>query len=128
MAILSKSVLIVDDNAYVRRALRQLFEHETDFVVCGEAQDGEEAIRKAQTLRPELIVMDLSMPVMNGLDAARLIQQSFPKVPIILFSEHAGAFIRQDAQAAGITALVSKEQHASTLIGTARDLIKNAAA
>jgi len=69
-----KSVLIVDDSAYVRQALCELFKREGDFEVCGEAENGKDAIKKAQELRPDLIVLDLSMPVMNGFDAARTLK------------------------------------------------------
>ncbi|MGD1080531.1 MAG: response regulator [Candidatus Sulfotelmatobacter sp.] len=60
-----KSVLIVDDSAYIRQALCELFKREADFEVCGEAENGKAAIKKAQELRPDLIVLDLSMPVMD---------------------------------------------------------------
>ena len=65
------NVLIVDDNPAVRRALRALFESDTAFDVCGEAENGREGLEKAIQLRPDLVVIDLSMPVMNGLDASR---------------------------------------------------------
>ncbi len=70
-----KSVLIVDDNAFIRQALCELFKKEADFEVCGEAENGKKAIEKARELRPDLIVLDLSMPVMNGFDAARVCVQ-----------------------------------------------------
>ena len=69
---MAKTVLIVDDNAFVRRALCALFKSQEDFEVCGEAGNGREAITKARRLHPDLIVLDLLMPVMNGLDAARV--------------------------------------------------------
>jgi len=66
---LAKTILIVDDNFYIRREVGKLFKRESDFEVCGEAENGKEAIAKALELHPDLIVLDLSMPVMNGLDA-----------------------------------------------------------
>ncbi len=80
---MAKSVLIVDDVEIIRRALCQLFTSEADFDVCGEAENGREAIEKAQELRPDLIVLDLSMPVMNGIDAARVLRRLMPAVPLI---------------------------------------------
>src|SRR5690349_1374095 len=68
---MAKTILIVDDNAHIRLALCELFKREADLEVCGEAGNGKEAIAKALELHPDLIVLDLSMPVMNGLDAAR---------------------------------------------------------
>ena len=68
---MAKTVLIVDDNAYIRQALCELFTREAEFEVCGEAANGRQAVRKALELHPDLIVMDLSMPEMNGLETAR---------------------------------------------------------
>ena len=70
-----KSVLILDDNACVRSALCELLAREGDFDVCGEAENGREAIERARQLCPDLIVTDLSMPVMDGLEEARLLKQ-----------------------------------------------------
>ncbi len=67
---MAKSVLIVDDNAFMRQALGEIFQREADFEISGEAENGRKAIEKARQLHPDLIVLDLSMPVMNGLDAA----------------------------------------------------------
>ena len=83
---MAKAVLIVDDNVFIRQVLWERFKREADFDVCGEAVNGREAIAKAQQLRPELIVLDLSMPVMNGLDAARVLKRLMPRVPIIMYS------------------------------------------
>ena len=73
-------VLIVDNNCFVRQGLTEIFQHESDFDVCGEAANGQEAIRVAQLLSPDLIVLDLAMPVMNGLDAARMLRRLMPAV------------------------------------------------
>ena len=84
------------------QALCDLFTLEVDFDVCREAENGREAIAKAQELHPDLIVMDLSMPVLNGLDAARVLKRLMPNVPIIMFSEYTDAFAGEEAQSAGI--------------------------
>ena len=84
---MAKTVLIVDDNAYIRRELCELFKREEDFEICGEAENGKEAIARALELHPDLIVLDLSMPMMNGLDAARVLRRLMPTVPLILYSE-----------------------------------------
>jgi DNA-binding NarL/FixJ family response regulator len=86
---LAKTVLIADDSEIVRKLVCRLFETEADYDLCAEARNGEEAIALALKHRPDLIVLDLSMPVMNGLDAARELKQLMPHVPIILFSDHA---------------------------------------
>jgi two-component system chemotaxis response regulator CheB len=74
-----RSVLVVDDNPLVRQAVCELFSREGDSNVCGEAENGREAIEKAQVLRPNLIVTDLSMPVMNGLEETRVRRSSCPR-------------------------------------------------
>jgi two-component system, chemotaxis family, chemotaxis protein CheY len=126
--VVSKAVLVVDDNALIRKALYQVFTAEADFDVCGEARNGKEAIEKAEQAHPDLIVMDLSMPVMNGLQAARVIKRKMPKVRIIMFSAYCDALVEEEARAAGISALVSKAQHVSMLTGKAHSLFaKNAA-
>ena len=70
----SKTILIADDNKLLLATLRQVLECQPGFVVCGEAVNGKDAIEKAQRLKPDLIVLDISMPVMNGLDAAHTLQ------------------------------------------------------
>ncbi len=125
---MAKSVLIVDDNEIIRRALRELFTSEADFDVCGEAEHGQEAIEKAQELHPDLIVLDLSMPVMNGIDAARILRQLMPTVPLIVFSEHSDVFSEEEARSAGVSVLVSKSDHVSVLVAKARALLYPVAA
>ena len=125
---MTKSVLIVDDNASIRRAVCALFRSEADFEVCGVAENGKEAIEKAQKLHPDLIVLDLSMPLMNGIDAARALRRLMPTVPLIVFSEYSDVFSAEEARSAGVSALVSKSEHASVLIGKARSLLYPVAA
>jgi DNA-binding NarL/FixJ family response regulator len=123
-----KCVLVVDDNAVIRHAVCRAFTSEADFDVCGEAENGRDAIDKAQELHPDLIVMDLSMPVMNGLDAARALKTLMSTVPVIMFSEYSDVFSEKEARSAGISALVSKSEHVSVLIDKAHALLYAAAA
>ena len=125
---MAKAVLIADDNPYIRHTLCELFQSQADFDFCGEAENGKEAIEKAQELEPDLIVLDLSMPVMNGLDAARALKRTMPNVPLIMFSEYSGAFSEEEAHSAGISTLVSKSEHISVLVEKARSLLYRAAA
>jgi CheY-like chemotaxis protein len=78
---------------------------ESDFEVCGEAHDGQDAIEKAQRLLPDLIILDLSMPVMNGLDAARVLKDRMPSVPIIMFTLYVDPFVEQESRSAGADVL-----------------------
>jgi DNA-binding NarL/FixJ family response regulator len=125
---MAKMVLVVDDNAVIRQALCRLFSSEPGFDVCGEAENGQDAIEKAQVLHPDWIVMDLSMPVMNGIDAARTLKTLMPSVPVIIFSDYSDVFSEMEAQSAGICALVSKSEPVSLLIGKARALLNLTAA
>jgi len=122
------TILIADDNGTVRRAICEAFTREPDFQVCGEAQDGQDAIEKAERLRPDLIVLDLTMPVMNGLEAGRALKARMPSVPIILFTLYVDQFLEQAARGAGITDVVSKNDHLSVLIHKVRGLLSRRAA
>ena len=125
---MAKMILIVDDNAHIRLALCEVFKRETDFEVCGEAENGKDAIAKALELRPDLIVLDLSMPVMNGLDAARELKRLMPTVPLIMYSAFGDVFGEQQARLIGISELVSKSQPAAVLVSKARSLLYRTAA
>lgn len=83
-----KTVLIVDDNAHIRSALRAFFTVNMQLEVCGEAADGLEAIEQAKSKQPDIIIMDLAMPRMNGVEAAFAIRQMMPHVRIVLFTLH----------------------------------------
>ena len=117
------TVMIVDDNLLVRRGLRRLFQLEEDFEVCGDAENGREAVEKAQDLHPDLILLDLSMPVMNGLDATRVLKRVLPEVPILMYSAFCDSFTEREARSAGVSALVSKSERMSVLVGRARSLV-----
>ena len=116
-----KSVLIVDDNRFFRQMLARYFQSDRDFEVCGEAENGKEAVAKAMQLHPDLIVLDLSMPVMNGLDAARVLRLLMPTVPLIMNSADADALAEHQAQVIGISEIVPKS--AQELLRRARHLV-----
>jgi len=113
------TILIADDSRIIREALGQLFRNEEGFDVCGEAENGKEAVVKAQQLHPDLILLDFSMPVMNGLDAARVLKRVMPEVPVIMFSAYSDASTEKAARSAGVWALVSKFENVSVLLGKA---------
>src|SRR5437879_8537823 len=123
-----RSVLVVDDNPLVRQAACELFTCEGDFDVCGEAENGREAIEKARLLRPNLTVTDLSMPVMNGLEETRVLKKLMPAVPVIIFTAHSDPFIEKEAREAGVSAVVSKSEAGTVLITKARGLLDQIAA
>lgn len=103
-----KRILIVDDHAPIRAIVRDFLLPIEHWEVCGEAVDGLDALEKVQLLSPDLILLDLSMPRMNGLQAARRLRASKVRAPIVLFTLYANEIRNEDAVAAGISAVVSK--------------------
>ena len=102
-------ILIVDDNRYVRTYVRAAIELRPDWVVCGEAESGEAAITMVETLAPHLVILDLSMPGMNGLETAKRISVISPGLPMIMFTMHESPRLEKEAQAVGIKQVFSKE-------------------
>ena len=119
-------ILIVDDEPIVHRLLQHHLERAGYELLA--ATNGREAIERAEQCKPDLVVMDLSMPVMNGLDAARAIKRVLPDVPVIMFSNYSDKFSEEEARSAGISAMVSKTESVSVLVAKARLLINNIAA
>jgi two-component system, NarL family, response regulator NreC len=117
------SVLIVDDHPAIRRALRTAFERQPGFEVCGEAQDGLDAIMKAKKWHPDLIVLDLRMPGMDGLEAARNLKKIMPDVPLMMLTCYHSSAAEKEALASGITAVFSKPDGMQNLIWTARAVL-----
>jgi DNA-binding NarL/FixJ family response regulator len=115
------TVLIVDDSESVRIAVRALFEAQPEFSVIGEAVNGLDAINKADELEPDLIVLDLSMPIMNGLEAAESIKSTSPSTPIYILTAHGGPEVDRAAKAAGVDAVFAKGTDMDQMINKARD-------
>jgi len=90
--------------------IRERLEQEGGWEVSGEAANGREAIEKAEQLKPDLVVLDLSMPVMNGLDAARELHRLLPSLPLVMFTNFNMPQLTKEALSAGITAVVSKSE------------------
>jgi two-component system, NarL family, nitrate/nitrite response regulator NarL len=122
-----KKVLLVDDSADIRRAVRPLFDSHPKFRVVGEAEHGREAVEIAPKLQPDLIVLDMSMPVMNGLEAAPLLVKHLPRVWLILFTSYYLPEVERLSRAAGIHAIVPKDKAATHLIKQAEALFAQAA-
>ena len=122
-----KRVLLVDDSAEIRRVVRPLFDGHPKFEVVGEAEHGREAVEKAPRLRPDLIILDLTMPVMNGLEAAPLLIKLLPRVGLILFTSHHFPEVERLSRAAGIHAVVPKDKVITHLIPQAEALFAQAA-
>src|ERR1700730_17700975 len=105
-----KRILIVDDNASVRRGLRGLIQHHEDWDVCGEAVDGRQAIERAQELHPDILLLDLAMPGMNGFDSPHYLAKLNPELQILLCTVQLSTFLVREAEKMGIQGAVSKSK------------------
>jgi response regulator NasT len=103
----ARSVLIVDDSTQIRNILRDGFQT-AGYSVCAEAANGEQALAEAEKHQPDLIVLDQSMPVMTGLEAAPKLRQLLPNTPIVLFTFYGNEVSKDHARSAGITSIVTK--------------------
>jgi two-component system chemotaxis response regulator CheY len=117
-----KTVLVVDDNATIRRMLAAAFLSD-GFETCAEAENGKEGIELAKRVKPDVITLDVSMPVMNGLEAAPRLRKLFPKAPIILFTLYADSVLKTDASRAGVNLVLLKTEPLSTLVEKAHELM-----
>ena len=121
---MSAQILIVDDSPFLRSSIRSSIEQNTDWQVCGEAENGQVAIEKTRELHPDLIILDLAMPIMNGLDAARHIAGFAPGVDIVLFTMHGSRELSKFAELIGIKLVLSKSSGGiDQLLSTVRVLL-----
>ncbi|HUA00230.1 MAG TPA: response regulator transcription factor [Candidatus Aquilonibacter sp.] len=111
-------ILIADDNPLVRSGVRILLEAHRGWVVCGEAGDGIEAIERAVSLKPDLLLLDISMPKLDGLDAAPVIREKVPGLGIIILTLHHSLDFARIASKAGVWGYVTKSLVASDLLPT----------
>jgi len=107
------SVLIADDSATIRQVVRSYLRQNSEWYICGEADDGETAVEFVRKLKPDAVVLDFSMPTMNGLDAAQQIANISPNTRIVLFTAHDSGTLRLHAAGVGIKAVVAKDGKAS---------------
>src|SRR5215470_7566634 len=101
-------VLIVDDHAVIRRGVHGILHEFPEWELCGEADNGREAVRLAEALKPEVIIMDVSMPVLNGLEATRIIHHIMPSTKILLLTLHSSTELVRSAFRAGARGYVLK--------------------
>jgi DNA-binding NarL/FixJ family response regulator len=113
-------VLLVDDQSVVRRGLRVLFHLEPDLEVVGEASTGSEALLLAQRLTPDVVLMDIQMPEMDGIEATAALRRLVPQSAVVILSIHDDAQIRERAKAAGAATFVEKRGATDTLLAAIR--------
>ena len=109
-------ILIVDDHEAVRAGVRAILQSREGLEVCGEAANGREAVAKAQKLLPDLVILDITMPVLDGFSAAREIHKLLPNVAILLLSMHESPNLMNIAKSSGASGYVSKSEGAAMLL------------
>jgi DNA-binding NarL/FixJ family response regulator len=114
-----RRILIVDDSSMIRSSLRSWFERSPEWLVCGEAENGQMAIEKVDELRPDLVILDFQMPVMNGLEAAKRISDRAPGTAMLMFTMHPSGELLRAARAAGVRDVVSKSDRLSDHLSSA---------
>jgi DNA-binding NarL/FixJ family response regulator len=121
--VLSKCILIADDSETIRTLIRAFLENRAGFEVCGEAVDGVDAIEKAKELKPDLIILDLAMPRMNGAVAASVLKHMMPKVPIILFTMYDELMSKALASAVKVDLVLAKPNGLHDMVTHVEELL-----
>ncbi len=119
---MAKQVLIADDSKTVRRILRLFLQAQRNIAVCGEAANGVEAIEQARKLQPDLILLDLAMPELNGAEAASVLKKMMPKVPIIVFTMYSENIGKSLTSAIGVDMVLSKPDGMMALMEAVQSL------
>ena len=122
-AVSPRRILVIDDGDSVRDVIRIFLEH-AGFQVCGEAADGVQAIEMAKKLKPDLIVLDLAMPRMNGAEAASILTQTMPSVPIVLLTLYQNVLGPSLASELGVKAVIDKTDGMAKLVKCVHSLLK----
>jgi len=117
------NILVADDSEVVRQLLKAALSGVAGWTLCGEAADGQQAVALAHESKPDMIVMDLAMPLLDGLHAAGEILKFAPALPIILYTLHKTPEIELEAKKAGMRAVVAKSDDIQVLLGTIRELV-----
>ena len=117
-------ILIVDDHALLRHGLMSIIQYQKDMEVVGEAENGNLAVQLAKTLQPDLVVMDLVMPVMDGVEASRLIKAAFPQTKILILTTFGTSADISRALEVGATGAVMKDTPDDKLLSTMRRIVK----
>lgn len=110
-------ILLVDDHQLLRQAVRRALE-DAGMVVVGEAGDGDKAVRLAADVVPDVVVMDVSMPVLDGIEATRRIHRARPELPVIILTMHGDDVVRRDALAAGAAGFLAKDVSLEDVVRT----------
>jgi DNA-binding NarL/FixJ family response regulator len=118
-------ILLADDHTILREGIRSLIEDEHDMVVVGEAEDGQTAVKMACQLEPDVVLLDIAMPLLNGLEATRQIRQSLPNVKVLALTMHDNEEYIRQILAAGALGYILKDTAARDLLGAIRSVYKD---
>jgi DNA-binding NarL/FixJ family response regulator len=116
-------ILIADDHEVMRSVLRHLLDSHEGWQVCSEAKNGGEAVAKAADLRPDVIVLDLAMPIMDGVQAAREILKSRPEAVVVMFTLHSSEQLERTAAQVGVKRVISKAHNGSRLLSAIEEVL-----
>jgi DNA-binding NarL/FixJ family response regulator len=109
-------ILIADDREAIRKQVSLILTSRPNLEVCAEAANGKEAVEKTRELNPDLVILDITMPILNGLDAARVIKEFAPDIPILVLTVHKSRQLMQEAQKIGVQGYVTKAEASQTLL------------
>jgi DNA-binding NarL/FixJ family response regulator len=119
-----KRILIADDGDEVRQVVRAIFEARTDYEICGEAANGLEAVEKTLELKPDLVLLDVAMPMLNGVEVASVLARHMPDLPIVLYTMYNELLGLSLASAVGAKAVISKAEGMSKLLECVHNLLE----
>ena len=120
---MTKRVVIADDVAEIRRLLTRMFRDQDDFVVVGEAANGDEALSKCQDHAPDVVILDINMPVRSGLEVLPDIREAVPDALIVIFSGFSSASMTDRLLQLGANAYIEKGTPSADILGRLRDLV-----
>ena len=123
---MGKRILIVDDGEEVRHVMRAVLEARTSYEICGEASNGAEAVQKALALKPDLLLLDVAMPLLNGVEVASVLATSMPDLPIVLYTMYNELLGLSLASAVGARAVISKADGIGKLVECVQSLLEPA--
>src|SRR3954464_14774351 len=118
------TVLLTEDHQIVREGFRSLLEHESDLEIVGEAETGRQAVQMTRKLRPSVVVMDIAMPLLNGLEATRQIRKDFPDTKVLILSAHSDDAYLDQVAALGAAGFLLKQTSSDVLAVAIREVQK----
>jgi DNA-binding NarL/FixJ family response regulator len=118
-------ILVADDHEAVRKGVCAILSSRGDIEICGEATNGREAVDKTIELKPDLVILDLTMPVLSGVEAVREIRMHLPSVPILVLSMHESKQVTEDIRALGVQGYVTKSEASTTLLLAVDSVLRN---